>query len=636
MWNPNKTFVKGDNCGKSVRMLILASAAILLSACSGGSDSSNNDEQAVAPPPATAATVSTNSEAGLAIDGPVSGASVVLLEADGDQIATATTDATGRFNVEVPTNALYPLTARLTGGTDIVTNSPSSMRLAGIINTADEPILLSLFSTLAVRNAEECVPGLTEAQRRTARNGITNASVAALLNSEVLFGLNSSVRNQLLSNIPTNSNLATSLLFASEQLAETIRRTATATGSTPDAVLTTIACDLGNGSIDGLETGTTTNNAAVFQLIAAEVGLEAAAGRLKIAGVIANSAINAALSTTFGITSANVAALTVTLETLNQLKKIVNAAIAAQSSPSLTQLAASLNVMVAPVSPASFAVAIDALANTTPLRPIINAPVIPVSTLLAEIKLPGSSVPPVISLFSATPSSFGTAAGGLTTLNWVATGATACSRTGSGLGWNGGSTTSGTIANVGPVILNSIFTLSCSGPGGSVSSSVNVVVLPSAAITFVPAIAEFAEMVTVNISPVNADSCNATLLGGSSPVSIVSGGTFAADVGLSVDVTCNGPGGTGVANKSLPVRAARLTWDAPTVTEDGTPVSLEKFVIYHGTTPKSRTDSIMVNDPNAREFTQGFPDGPRYFEITAISNGGFEGRYSNEAFKEIP
>jgi hypothetical protein len=642
MWKPSRSNPLNNISGLIYRVLVFVFVVQFLGACSD-SVGENPPDEPMKTTPAVTTSVATEPLSGLAVDGPLSGAAVVIQEADGDQVGTATTVSTGRFNIEIPVNALYPLTVRITGGTDIVTNAAATIQLAGIVETENTPMLLTPFSTLAVRHAE-CRArraGGNLVAERNARNTITNASVAALLDSLLSFGLNTTVRSQLLSSIPTNASQAASMLLSSEQFAETLRRTSQALSGTPDArtpdqVLTSIACDLDNGRLDGAESGTTTSRvAALFQLAATEVGLEAAAGRLKVGGVLANAAINAALLTAFGVNTVSVATLTLSQETLDQLKKVVNAALVAQPSASLTQLRSSLAGLTAPVAPGSMAAVIDALSNATPLRAIIEASVTPTATLLAEIQLPGSTTVPVISLFTVSPASFG-ASGGLTTLQWTAAGATSCERGGPGLGWNGGSATSGTIANVGPVTLNSSFTLTCTGPGGTVSDSKTVVLVPGVTITFVPAKADFAETVTMNINSVNADSCNATLSGAGGPVTIVSGGTFAADLGQSVAVTCNGPGGVGNANKALPVKAARLTWDAPTLTEVNGSVALEGFILYHGTTPGSRTGTIVISNSAARELTTGFPSGPRYFQLTAIANGSLESRYSNEAFKEIP
>ena len=620
-----------------LRCLTLIATLGILAACSS---SDNPDPVMDKAPPAVTSTspqaTATESQSGLAIDGPVSGAAVVVLESDGDQVATGTTDTTGRYSVEVPTNALYPLTVRATGGTDIVTNSTSTIRLSGIVEAADQPMVVTLFSTLAVRKAEECPAGLTEAQRRAARNTITNASVSALLNSAVSFGLNSTVREQLLSRIPTNSTQAASLLLSSEQLAESLRRTATAIGSTADLVLTALACDLADGTLNGSETGSTPRLAAVFQLVSAEVGLEAASGRLKVGGSNANAALNAALLSTFGGTG-SVATLTTSIESLNQLRLVVNAALVASPSASLLQLYNALNGLVPPASPTSLAAIVDALSDPVPLRPVIDAPVTPSTTILNAIQTGLTPTPPVISLFTATPSLFGTSSGGSTTLQWAASNSTACERSGAGLGWNGIGAASGSIG-AGPVVLNSTFTLTCSGPGGVTTANVTVLVPPSATISYAPTIAEPSQSVTVTITSLNTTSCNSTLTGGTAgTVSIVSGNSFSAEVGHGVSVSCTGPGGSVVTANSLPVRGAKLTWVAPTQTEDGTTATIEGFVVYHGPTPKSRSGTpIIITDPDTREISSAFPPGPRYIEITAISNGAFEGRYSNEVFKEIP
>jgi len=238
---------------------------------------------------------------------------------------------------------------------------------------------------------------------------------------------------------------------------------------------------------------------------------------------------------------------------------------------------------------------------------------------------------------TATPSIVASAAGGTTALQWSSQNASSCERTGAGLGWNGTGGTSGTISDVGPVVVNSTFTITCTGLGGTATASVDVYVPPGVDISFSPSTADLNQTVTVTITSTNATSCPSTLTEGSGgQVSIVSGGTFNADVGNSVNVSCTGPGGTAFAGKSLPVRAARLTWEAPTLTEDGSAASLQGFKVYHGTTSGSRSGVIVINVPTARELTAAFPSGPRFFEITAIATGDLESRFSNEVSKTIP
>ncbi|MGK0296551.1 MAG: fibronectin type 3 domain-containing protein, partial [Gammaproteobacteria bacterium] len=114
------------------------------------------------------------------------------------------------------------------------------------------------------------------------------------------------------------------------------------------------------------------------------------------------------------------------------------------------------------------------------------------------------------------------------------------------------------------------------------------------------------------------------------------GDNVASDV-FDVKVNCNGlAGSSSIDIKLLPVKAARLTWTAPTLTEDGSGLVLEAFKVYHGPTSGSRAEVIDITDATATEWTVGFTSGPRFFEITAIGNVGLESQFSNEEFKEIP
>jgi hypothetical protein len=61
-------------------------------------------------------------------------------------------------------------------------------------------------------------------------------------------------------------------------------------------------------------------------------------------------------------------------------------------------------------------------------------------------------------------------AGGSSTLTWSATAATSCVASGQ---WTGSRAVSGT-QSVGPINVESTYTLTCNGPGGSVNRSVTV------------------------------------------------------------------------------------------------------------------------------------------------------------------
>jgi len=624
-------------CGSNLLRSIFVFTFALLAACGSDGDGTptvNSDPAPVVNPPVVnPPVVNTVQISGLAVDGPLRDATVVVFEADGDQVGQTTTDAAGRFVVEIPVTALYPLTVRVTGGTDTVSNAPASIELAGIITSSGQSMLLTPFSTLAVRRAE-CVASNAGTDQRAARNALTNADVDTLLGTALSFGLHSAVRSQLLSVIPTDPAQAASLLLSSEQMGEVLRRVSQELTVTPNQVLTEIACDLANGALDGTEVGSSTRVAALFQLVSAEVMLEAASGNLRVGGVPATTALIDALSSTFGISNVNTASLTLDQDTLNRLRKLVYAALVANPGSDLLGLFDALAGLSAPLAPADLDAVLDTLTEPAPLRVVIEA-VTPSSVQLLLSALEAPVVPvPIINFLTATP-----APGGLSTLTWSTQNASVCERSGPGLGWNGLGDASGSV-NAGPIVNNVTFTLTCASSGGVVTASVDVVVPPSANISLSPEIANLGETVVIEFVSFNADSCTSTRTDGNGNEAVfVSGATIVANVGVNINVTCSGPGGTVITLRSLPVRAARLTWEAPTLTEDGSAVSLQGFKVYHGTTSGSRSGLIVINDPTARELTAdlaAFPSGTRFFEITAIASGDLESRFSNEVSKLIP
>jgi hypothetical protein len=81
--------------------------------------------------------------------------------------------------------------------------------------------------------------------------------------------------------------------------------------------------------------------------------------------------------------------------------------------------------------------------------------------------------------FSASPTSV--VSGGTSTLTWSAANATSCTASNSGAGgttWNGSKPTSGSDVR-GPLTATATYSLSCTGPGGTVSRSVTVTVTPA-------------------------------------------------------------------------------------------------------------------------------------------------------------
>lgn len=113
---------------------------------------------------------------------------------------------------------------------------------------------------------------------------------------------------------------------------------------------------------------------------------------------------------------------------------------------------------------------------------------VPAGSVISQSPVPGTSVaagsavnlvvstgpapipPPTVSL-SASPASLTAGASG--TLEWSTTNATACTASG---GWSGPRTTSNSTQAIGPLFATTSFTLTCTGPGGTGSSSATIVV----------------------------------------------------------------------------------------------------------------------------------------------------------------
>lgn len=152
-----------------------------------------------------------------------------------------------------------------------------------------------------------------------------------------------------------------------------------------------------------------------------------------------------------------------------------------------------------------------------------------------------ASPPPTVTL-SASPNPV--PYGDPTTLTWSTAHATSCSASG---GWSGAKSVSGGIAVTGGLTFNQIYTLTCSGPGGSVSRSVTVMVNPPTA----PSCNGLTATIYVQSSlivggPDNGQVYAGTLTGSNSNDVIV--GTSSADMiygGQGADMIC-GEGGSDV------------------------------------------------------------------------------------------
>ncbi|GAB4345073.1 MAG: hypothetical protein Kow006_01810 [Gammaproteobacteria bacterium] len=244
--------------------------------------------------------------------------------------------------------------------------------------------------------------------------------------------------------------------------------------------------------------------------------------------------------------------------------------------------------------------------------------------------------PPGITLGSAPVS---VASGSTTTLTWSTTNAASCTASGA---WSGSKTVSGS-ETVGPVTVDSIYTLQCTGPGGTRSESVTVTVAPQPSINLSanPASINEGGYTTLTWSSSDAESCAAGgAWSGSKPASgSETVGPLTADSQFSL--TCSGSGGSATASTSVTVaqgtRSVLVSWTAPTTRTDGSPLDdLSGFRIHYGTASNVYTQTVTVNDANSTSHTvENLTPGTYYFAVTAFDSASNESDYSSEVMLTI-
>jgi hypothetical protein len=228
-------------------------------------------------------------------------------------------------------------------------------------------------------------------------------------------------------------------------------------------------------------------------------------------------------------------------------------------------------------------------------------------------------------------------AGGYATLTWSASAAEGCDASG---GWQGSRATSGN-QQIGPLEADTNFRLSCSGPGGGVSSQVAVTVDTVSAPLTVSLRAEPEQVaadgtVTLTWSAQGADACTAT---GAWSGARATAGTFtitALDQSSTFGLSCTGPQGNALSTVNVVVLDGILRWDAPTVTVDGEPLrDLGGYMVYWGSESGNYTGSHRIEDSSVTQWRADLQAGEYYFALTAFDAEGNESPYSNEIRKTI-
>lgn len=227
------------------------------------------------------------------------------------------------------------------------------------------------------------------------------------------------------------------------------------------------------------------------------------------------------------------------------------------------------------------------------------------------------------------------AAGDSATLTWSTSNADSCSASGA---WSGSKATSGNQA-VGPINSDSTFTLSCTGPGGSNSSSrtVTVAPLPSVTLSANPTSVVSGGSTTLSWSVANATSCSASgawsgskgLSGSQTVDSLTSDSTFT--------LVCTGTGGSTSRSMTVTIeasssRSVEVSWNPPSTRADGSPLNnLAGFKVHYGTASGSYTQSITVDSPDITSYQiADLTNGSYYFAVTAYDADNMESDYSME------
>jgi hypothetical protein len=195
---------------------------------------------------------------------------------------------------------------------------------------------------------------------------------------------------------------------------------------------------------------------------------------------------------------------------------------------------------------------------------------------------------------------------------------------------------------VGPLDADAAFSLTCDGPGGSVSrtSAITVVPAPPAQPTVSLALAEewigYGAGTTLTWSTTGVDACTASgAWSGGRPTrgqevlsNVTADGTYA--------LTCSGTGGSAVSAVSVSVRSALLSWEAPTQNVDGSTLTdLTGFNVYYGPSSGNYPNVIPVADPTILQLRIDLPPGTHFFAATSESASGAESAYSGEVSKTI-
>ena len=234
---------------------------------------------------------------------------------------------------------------------------------------------------------------------------------------------------------------------------------------------------------------------------------------------------------------------------------------------------------------------------------------------------------------------------GSSTIRWSTNNADSCVALG---GWS-----NKTSANDSQLITSipstTTYSMRCTGPGGTITESVNVVVnsvppppAPTLNLSADDLIVEANGSTTIRWTTSNADACAAD--GGWSAITAPNSQQFINTIPVTTtySMTCIGLGGTVSDSVTITANPAttgsvELTWEAPTTNEDGSALTdLSGYTIYYGTNQNNLNQIIDVSAAGVSTYIiNNLPAATYYFSITAKDNSNNESVQSNLASKVI-
>lgn len=311
---------------RNTSTLILAAA--FLSACLTGEEVEDSGEA-----------LGAESElSGSVGDGPISGASMRVLTADGEILSEFQSDSVGAYRIMVLANdSDYPLIVDAWNGIDLVTNLPPDFALRGAAVEFKSKLVANVnpFSTLAIEAALDLNGGLTANNIETAQDIVTsafNGGLSTLLAAGPMYA-------------PIGSGNIAEIVRASESLAEVVRRTrnwknAFGFSTNADQVVESLGSDLIDEVIDGAGgSRSDARAAAVSTVVTAQVLLEAMSNELHVNGIDATSSMEAAIDQVSAApANPQLGDLVVTAGMIEQVKTGLSAAAVVSQDNALTQL----------------------------------------------------------------------------------------------------------------------------------------------------------------------------------------------------------------------------------------------------------------------------------------------------------